>query len=804
MTDLSRQVPPAAATAGVELERVLEEIPAAVSVTRGPEHRIEYLNRFARGLIGGREVVGRTIRDAWPELEGQGWLERMDQVYATGEPYHAPEARVRFDRDGDGVPEEGFFSFTWQPLRDGDGRVSGILRLAVEVTEAVRARAALDEARAEAQAHARRSAELAAEIQAQATELQEQAAELQQQLAEAQAMGEELESTNLELLDAQQRAESALGEEAAIVETLHRVGTSLAAELDLQKIVQIATDETTRITGAQFGAFFYNVLNEAGESYTLYTLSGVPREAFSRFPMPRNTAVFAPTFHGEGVVRSDDITADPRYGHSAPHHGMPKGHLPVRSYLAVPVLSRTGEVLGGLFYGHAETGVFTERSERIASGVAGWAGLAIDNARLHERESRARLASERGAERLRRLLEVADALSRSASAAEVAEVVVAKGMEETGADAASLALLSDDGTEFHTLATRGYPEVSGERFRSYPVQPGRPLSDLVIGRDTALLVESFEAWQARYPESVDTIRETGFPAFAAVPILAQGTPVGAMAFSFREARGFDAGVPTFLRALAGHCATALERARLYEEERAARAEAEAANLAKSQFLANMSHELRTPLNAIGGYTELLEMGLRGPVNPEQHTDLERIRRAQQHLLGLINDVLNFAKLEAGRIEFDVRPIELEEVLANVEALTSPQARAAGLTCLRVDGCRPAHALADPDKLEQVLLNLISNAIKFTGTGGRVELECQSGGGMVRIVVRDTGVGIAPDRLADIFDPFVQVDPDLTRQRQGAGLGLAISRELARAMGGEITVESRPGEGSTFTLTLPAA
>ncbi|HEX8242618.1 MAG TPA: GAF domain-containing protein, partial [Longimicrobium sp.] len=194
----------------------------------------------------------------------------------------------------------------------------------------------LEAARAQAQSHAERADRLAAELQG-------QAAELQQQLAESQTMAEELEVTNQELLEAQQRAEEALAEEGAIVETLHRIGTSLAGELELQKIVQTATDESTRITGAQFGAFFYNVLDEAGESYTLYTLSGVPREAFARFPMPRNTAVFGPTFHGEGVVRSDDITRDPRYGHNAPYRGMPAGHLPVRSYLAVPVLSRTGE-----------------------------------------------------------------------------------------------------------------------------------------------------------------------------------------------------------------------------------------------------------------------------------------------------------------------------------------------------------------------------------------------------------------------------------------------------------------------------
>jgi len=137
-------------------------------------------------------------------------------------------------------------------------------------------------------------------------------------------------------------------------ETLNRIGAVLGSELDLAKLVQLLTDEATALCGAQFGAFFYNVTNESGESYMLYTISGVPREEFSKFPMPRNTAVFAPTFKGEGVVRSDDITKDPRYGKSAPYYGMPKGHLPVKSYLAVPVISRAGPVIGGLFFGHPE------------------------------------------------------------------------------------------------------------------------------------------------------------------------------------------------------------------------------------------------------------------------------------------------------------------------------------------------------------------------------------------------------------------------------------------------------------------
>jgi PAS domain S-box-containing protein len=183
---------------------------------------------------------------------------------------------------------------------------------------------------------------------------------------------------------AQRDAEEAIREERHALEVLNRAGSALALESDIQRLVQIVTDAGVELTGAEFGAFFYNVIDNAGERYMLYTLSGAPLEAFSRFPMPRNTEVFAPTFMGQGIVRSDDITKDPRYGKNTPRRGMPEGHLPVRSYLAVSVISRTGEVLGGLFFGHARTAVFSERSERGLSGLAAEAAVAIDNVRLSQ------------------------------------------------------------------------------------------------------------------------------------------------------------------------------------------------------------------------------------------------------------------------------------------------------------------------------------------------------------------------------------------------------------------------------------
>jgi PAS domain S-box-containing protein len=244
----------------------------------------------------------------------------------------------------------------------------------------------------------------------------------------------------------------------------------------------------------------------------------------------------------------------------------------------------------------------------------------------------------------------------------------------------------------------------------------------------------------------------------------------------------------------------------------ARQAAEEANRAKAEFLSTMSHELRTPLNAIAGYTELLMLGLRGPVSEAQQQDLERVRRANQYLMGLISDILNFARLDAGQVEFHVGEVRLGPIVADLEALVGPQLAAKSLA-FDHDACAPdtpdqPHVVrADPEKLRQILLNLLTNAIKFTDAGGRVSLACEddAAAGVVRVRVSDTGHGIADEELERVFEPFVQVDRRRTHDsQQGVGLGLAISRDLARAMGGSLTAESTVGEGSTFTLTLPRA
>jgi PAS domain S-box-containing protein len=542
-------------------------------------------------------------------------------------------------------------------------------------------------------------------------------------------------------------------DEAEIVETIARVGATLAAELDLEKIVQSATDAATQLSGAQFGAFFYNVINATGESYMLYTISGVPREHFSKFPMPRNTQVFAPTFAGEGTVRSDDITQDPRYGHNAPHHGMPKGHLPVRSYLATPVVSRNGEVIGGLFFGHSETGVFTDRSEKYVEIVASQAAVAIDNARLFERETLAHQQTEATLADLRKLQERFD-LVIDASDLGVWYCDLPFGKLNWNAKVKEHFWLPPDA------------EVTIDLFyaRLHPDDRER------TGKAIAEAIASHTEYDIDYRTVSDAgeikwIRAQGRAAYGT-----NGEPIR-----------FD-GITTDI--------TGRKRA----EELMIKSEKLAAT---GRMAATIAHEINNPLEAV---TNLLFLARNHGELPQQvsawlnlaDAELARVSHITKQTLGFYREPTQ------------AQWFNLASALKQVLTLYQPRiSRADVALSIGIDEALEVFGFAG--EIKQVLANLITNAVDASRAGGKILIRARASSETtengrahgVRIAVADTGHGIDRNDIQHVFEPFFT-----TKKEIGTGLGLWVSNGIVQKHRGRIRVRSKVNGGTVFSIFLP--
>ena len=322
--------------------------------------------------------------------------------------------------------------------------------------------------------------------------------------------------------------------------------------------------------------------------------------------------------------------------------------------------------------------------------------------------------------------------------------------------------------------------------------------------------EQMLAAAAYDPRQLAILRALGMTSYLVVPLKARDQLLGSITFISTDPDvRYTPKDLLFAEDLAGRAATAMDNSRLFkeaensrEEAIAAVARAELADRAKTDFLATMSHELRTPLNAIAGYAELLELGMRGPVTDQQREAIARIRRSQQHLLGIVNDILTFAKTESGRIPVSLEPTSVASAIKAANFLVEPMFAANEIVLTVTEHPPELAVIADRERLQQILVNIMSNAAKFSPRGGQVTICAEARDHLVAITVEDKGKGIDPDKLETIFEPFMQLSAGLTRTAEGSGLGLAISRELARLMGGDVTVESEPGEGSAFILTLP--
>ena len=322
--------------------------------------------------------------------------------------------------------------------------------------------------------------------------------------------------------------------------------------------------------------------------------------------------------------------------------------------------------------------------------------------------------------------------------------------------------------------------------------------------DRWLPLQPDEAVAAADVDAFTSLGEPDFGGLLVVPLVVRELVLGAITFMTKEGdRPFSPNEVTLASDLADVCALALDNASLYRQAQLLRDAADAANRAKSTFLGNMSHELRTPLNAIGGYVTLLEMGLRGPVTAEQRIDLGRIQHNQAHLLALISEVLTFVRSESGRLEYRFGNVSVAAAMEEVADMLHGAADERHVALVYSTGGSGDTVFADPDRVRQILLNLLTNALKYaSGPGGRITLGSTTTSDAVAMYVADDGPGIPPERLAAIFDPFVQLPSGLSDRRGGIGLGLAISRDLARAMHGDLTVESTVGAGSRFILKLP--
>jgi PAS domain S-box-containing protein len=560
--------------------------------------------------------------------------------------------------------------------------------------------------------------------------------------------------------------EEALRDESHNLEILNRIGSAIASELDLERVVQLVTDAAVELTGAQLGAFFYNVEDEKGESYTLYTLSGVPRSAFENFPMPRNTHVFGPTFRGEGVMRSDDITKDPRYGKNPPYYGKPKGHLPVVSYLAVPVMGRSGEVIGGLFFGHAEVARFTERHERLMLGIAAQAAIAIDNARLYQAAQQANETLER---------RVSEALAERKLLADIVETTDA------------LVQISD--LHFNFL---GINKASADEFeRIFGIRPKVGDNMLELLADKPEHRAALEAvWsKALAGEEFTEIAELGdsdldrrFYEMKYNSLRDQeGRLIGAYQFAYD--------VTDRLR----------DQQRLADTEEALRQSQKME--AVGQLVSGLAHDFNNVLGAVVAAFDMIRRRADEPARVGRFAEagLEAAKRGAK----LTSQLLAFSRKQ----RMELTPLFVCDV---IEAVLDMLNRTLGPMVEVELGLNPAPVpvLADPTQVEMTILNLALNARDAMPEGGKLYIATKlrhitddpelAPGEYVELTVRDTGVGMDEETLRRAIDPFFTTKP----VGKGTGLGLAQVYGSARQAGGTVRIESKPGRGTTVRVFFP--
>jgi signal transduction histidine kinase len=591
----------------------------------------------------------------------------------------------------------------------------------------------------------------------------------------------ELQARNQQLMEA-------LEQQTATAEILRVISSS---PTDLQPIFDAIARSAARLCDAPVGG----LARFNGNALEVAATYGYERDAleYLRRAHPRppgRDSGWGRAVLERRVVHVHDVTADTEYQHSA---------IGYRTLLAVPLL-REGAALGAIAIWRRDVKPFSDQQIAVVQTFADQAVIAIENVRLFQELEARTQELTRSVGELRALGDVGQAITSTLDLQTVLNTIVARATQLAGVDAGVIYEYDAQQEVFEPRATY---HLEDDVVRALVATPIRK-SEGATGRlaEIAEPVQLPDIHATAFPSRArDAFVHAGYRSLLAVPLVREDQLIGGLTVIRSMSGEFPAETIELLRKFATHSALAIQNARLFREIEHKSRELEAASRHKSEFLANMSHELRTPLNAIIGFSEVLSERMFGELNEKQDEYLTDIHASGQHLLSLINDILDLSKIEAGRLELEVSDFDLPTAIENALTLVRERATRRGIALRMIVDERLGQVQADERKIRQVVLNLLSNAIKFTPEGGRIDVRAAAVDGSVEVSVSDTGVGISPEDQEAVFEEFRQVGTAV-KNVEGTGLGLALSRKFVELHGGRIWVTSEVGMGSTFTFTVP--
>jgi signal transduction histidine kinase len=591
-----------------------------------------------------------------------------------------------------------------------------------------------------------------------------------------------------ELQARNQQLTEALEQQTATAEILRVISSS---PTDLQPIFDAIARSAARLCDAPVGG----LARFDGNALEVAATYGYERDAleYLRRAHPRppgRDSGWGRAVLERRVVHVHDVTADTEYQHSA---------IGYRTLLAVPLL-REGTALGAIAIWRCDVKPFSHQQIAVVQTFADQAVIAIENVRLFQELEARTQELTRSVGELRALGDVGQAITSTLDLQTVLNTIVARATQLAGVDAGVIYEYDAQQEVFEPRATY---HLEDDVVRALVATPIRK-SEGATGRlaEIAEPVQLPDIHATAFPSRArDAFVHAGYRSLLAVPLVREDQLIGGLTVIRSMSGEFPAETIELLRKFATHCALAIQNARLFREIEHKSRELEAASRHKSEFLANMSHELRTPLNAIIGFSEVLSERMFGELNEKQDEYLTDIHASGQHLLSLINDILDLSKIEAGRLELEVSDFDLPTAIENALTLVHERATRRGIALRMIVDGRLGQVQADERKIRQVVLNLLSNAIKFTPDGGRIDVRAAAVDGSVEVSVSDTGVGISPEDQEAVFEEFRQVGAAV-KKVEGTGLGLALSRKFVELHGGRLWVTSEVGMGSTFTFTVP--